>query len=508
MRGKRLLVVGLFWALLPAAAFPADWPQFRGPGNSGIAADEPLPAQWGPDKGVAWKVKLPGYGWSSPIVLGDKVFVTTAVSDKQQKPAAGMGGFGRFGGFRGGPPPGDFPPDGLPGGGPPGGGPRRGGPRGKFGPGGFGGFGGKPPDAVYRWEIVCIDRASGKTLWTQVCAEHKPTTSINPSNTYATETPITDGERVYAYFGPAGLFCYDLTGKQLWKKELGAYSMMFGHGTGASPALDGDRIFIQWDNEENSFLAALDKRTGEQLWRVTRSERSTWSTPFIWKTAAKVPEKGTVPLDLGGQSPFPAPFSPQTQVVCCGNKVRAYDPENGKVLWELGGVQGQHMATPVADADYLYLGVGGMMSAKKPLLAVRASARGDITLKGGETSNAGVAWMVTRAGPSMASPLLYRGHLYVLDQDNDRLTCHDARTGKVVYRERLMGAKGFTSSPWAGGGKVYCLDQEGTTYVVQAGPQFKLLATSPLGERCWASPAVAQGTVLVRAVEHLYCIKE
>jgi outer membrane protein assembly factor BamB len=188
--------------------------------------------------------------------------------------------------------------------------------------------------------------------------------------------------------------------------------------------------------------------------------------------------------------------------------VRAYDPETGKVIWELGGVQGQHMATPVADAEHLYLGVGGMMSAKKPLLAVRAGARGDITLKTGETSNAGVAWLVTRAGPSMASPLLYRGLLYILDQNSDVLTSHDAKTGKQVYRERLTGAKGFTSSPWAGGGKVYCLDREGTTYAVEAGPAFKLLATSPLNERCWASPAVAQGTVLVRAVEHLYSIKE
>jgi outer membrane protein assembly factor BamB len=149
-----------------------------------------------------------------------------------------------------------------------------------------------------------------------------------------------------------------------------------------------------------------------------------------------------------------------------------------------------------------------MMSSKKPLLAIRSGARGDITLKTGETSNAGVAWMVTRAGPSMASPLLYRGHLYILDQSSDLLTCHDAKTGKQVYRERLTGAKGFTSSPWAGGGKVYGLDQEGTTYAVEAGPTFKLLATSPLGERCWASPALAQGAVLLRSVEHLYCIKE
>jgi outer membrane protein assembly factor BamB len=476
---KALLSVSVGLLMLAVTSRAADWPQFRGPDSSGVAEDGKLPLRWGPEAGIAWKVKLPGYGWSSPVVWGDKVFVTTAVTDKQQKPAGGWGGPGGFGG----PPRGGFPP---PGQGPPGGGFRKGGPGG-FGKGGFGkgGFGGgKPPDQVYRWEILCLDRATGKTLWKQVCAEHKPATPINNTNTYASETPATDGERVYAYFGAAGVFCYDLAGKLLWKKELEAHPMMFGHGSGASPTVDSQRLFIQSDNEEKSFLLALDKRTGEELWRVERDQRSTWSTPLVWTVK-------------GGE-----------QVVCCGNTVRAYDPASGKVLWALGGVQGQHMATPVADSNHLYVGVGGMMSFKKPLLAVRASARGDITLKESETANEGVAWMATRVGPSMASPLLYRGFLYVLDQNSDVILCLDARSGKTVYRERLSGAKGFTASPWASGGKVYCLDQEGTTFVLDAGPEFKLLATNALGERCWATPALAQGALILRSVDYLYCIKE
>jgi outer membrane protein assembly factor BamB len=348
----------------------------------------------------------------------------------------------------------------------------------------MGGFGGTPPDAVYRWEVHCLDAATGKTLWKQVAAQHKPKTSINASNTYATETPVTDGERVYAYFGMTGVYCYDFEGRLVWEKDLGAFPMFFGHGSGASPVLDGERLFILCDNEQKSFLVALGKRTGKELWRAERDERSTWSTPFVWKT---------------GES---------TAVVCLGNRVRAYDPATGKVLWEMGGFEGQHIASPVGDAQHLYLGVGGMMSRKKPLVAIRAAASGDITLKTGETANAGVAWAVDKAGPSMASPLLYGDNLYVLDQNQDFLSCYDAKSGKSVYRERLPQAQGFTSSPWAYGGKVFCLDQKGRTFVVQAGPEFRLLGENELDERFWSSPAIANGALLMRGVDYLYCIKQ
>ena len=382
-----------------------DWLQFRGSNGSGVAdSTDALPTEWGLDKNVAWKVKLSGSGWSSPIVSRGRVFITTADADKQQGPA--MDKDGRF-------------------------------PTGR----GLGGFGAEAPDVVYRWEVHCLDAATGKTVWKKVAAVQKPKMPKNPTNTYASETPVTDGERVYAYFGMTGLFCYDFDGKLIWEKDLGAYPMMFGHGSGASPRIDGERLFIQCDNDKQSFLVALDKRSGKELWRVNRSERSSWNTPLVWKTAHG------------------------TSIVCSGSRIRAYDPETGKIRWEMGGFEGQHMASPASDEEHLFIGVGGAMSRKKPLAAIKATASGDLTPGSGEKAKQEVAWYIEKAGPSMASVLAYRGHVYVLDQSSDILNCYDAKTGQLAYRERLPGARGFFSSPWACDGKVYCLDQTGCTYV-------------------------------------------
>jgi len=525
MFARWMLALGVCMGCMAASTSAGEWPQFRGPGNAGVLDEAKLPDEWSAKKNVAWKVKVPGYGWSSPIVWGDKVFVTTAISDKQKKPSGGMGGFpggpgGQGGGGFGAPPePGQVlsPPvqerlqlsdeqkkqieelqksvdagldkiltdeqkkqfkemnDGF----------GRGGP-GRPGPGGFpGGFGGgKPPDAVYRWEIHCLDRATGQTLWKEVVAEKKPAIATHSSNTYASETPVSDGERVYAYFGMTGVYCYDFKGKKVWSKDLGAYKMQMGFGTGASPALDGDRLFIQCDNEEKSFLVALDKKNGDEIWRVDRNEKSSWSTPFVWKTKDR------------------------TQVVCCGgNKVRAYDPENGKLIWELGAGRSQFNATPVADQERLYLGAGGMMG-QRPLVAIKAAATGDISLKNDESTNDGVAWWIAQAGPPMASPLLYRGYLYILDQNGGFLACYDAKTGDAAYkRQRLTGAKGFTSSPWAHDDKIFCLDQDGTTFVVQAGAKFKLLAKNTIEEMFWSSPALTGDSLILRGVDNLYCIQ-
>jgi outer membrane protein assembly factor BamB len=491
MRWTWTAVVGTAVVCLPAVALAGDWPQFRGPGGTGVAADAPAPAEWAADKNVRWKVTVPGYAWSSPIVWGDKVFVTTAVSDKQSKPRAmGFGGGGGGpggGGFRpggpGGGPPGDRPMPPPGGGGPGGGGFRPGG-----GPGGGGGFGpgrmgsgGPPPDAVYRWELVCLDRATGNVLWKQTAAERKPAIPANMGNTFASETPLTDGERVYAYFGTTGLLaCFDLAGKPLWSKDLGAHKMMAGWGTGSSPALADGRLFVQCDNEEKSFLAAFDAKTGNELWRADRDEKSSWGTPFVWRTKGR------------------------TEIVALGNRVRSYDPAGGKVLWELAA-GGQFNASPTADEELLYFGTSGPMS-NGPLYAIRAGAAGDLSLKSGETSNAGVAWYRSGAGPRMASPLLYQGRLYVLGQGI--LGCYDAKTGKPAYeKERLPRAKGFTASPWAADGKLFCLDEDGQTFVVQAGPEFKLLGTNKLdSEMFWASPALAGGDLFVRGLDHVYCI--
>lgn len=474
-----------FWVLLSvcAACLPAvgrggDWPQFRGPGGTGLTTETQLPVEWGADKNVRWKVKLPGTGWSSPIVWGDKIFVTTAITDNQPRPRPGFGG-----GFGPGAPPGgkgpeqkDVPKGGVQ---------KDGFQKGGFQKGGFGkGGGGRPPDALYHWEVYCLDRATGKILWKQQAVEAKPRIPTQPSNTYASETPVTDGERLYVYFGMTGLFCYDLDGKLIWKKDLGAFPMQTGWGTGSSPVLEGSRLFVQCDNEEKSFLAAFDAKNGAELWRVPRDERSTWCTPCLWRNKQR------------------------TELVTAGSrKVRSYDPATGKLLWELGGVSDQSKASPVGDEDMLYVGTGGPRGGG-PLFAVRAGATGDITLKGGESSNTSVAWSIQRAGPSMATPLAYGGYVYILEQNLGQLTCIDAKTGKPAYNKERLGSRGFTASPWAYDGKVFCLDANGQTHVVQAGPEFKPLGKNDLNEMTWASPAIAGGALIVRSLDHLFSIKQ
>ncbi len=458
---KRLAALGLAILLLAATAAGGDWPQFRGPGGTGLTAESGLPAEWAADKNIAWKVAVRGAGWSGPVVSGDRVFLTTAVSDRQKRPKP----------FRLGdaPPPAaakDAPKDA----------PRAGGQ--------------KPPDAVYRWQVLCLDRATGKTLWQRTAAEGKPTQPIQETNTYASETPATDGERVYAYFGTVGLFCYDLDGGPLWEKSLGSYRMGAGFGTGASPALADGRVFVQYDNEERSFLVALDAKTGRELWRAERKERSSWCTPLVWRANGR------------------------TEVVACGpggsdedddGRVRSYDAATGEVLWELRKVRGGFSASPVADGERLYVGANGPFS-NGPLYAVRAGARGDITPKPGERSSAGLAWLRTGSNLSLASPLVCGGHLYVLGARS--LSCYDARTGEPRYvKERLPGARNCTASPWAYDGKVFCLDEDGQTFVVRAGPAFQLLGKNRLDEMCWATPAVCGGALFLRGVEHLYCIK-
>jgi outer membrane protein assembly factor BamB len=459
MRAGPIVVLGLCLTGLPGVGRAGDWPQFRGPNGAGLADEQQLPTEWGPGKNFAWKVRVPGYGWSSPIVRGDKVFVTTAVADGQKAPQ-------------------------------------------RKGPGG----GEKePPNEVYRWEVHCLDAATGKTLWKQAAAQRKPPVATHLSNTYSSETPVTDGERVYAYFGMVGVFCYDLSGKPLWSKDLGTYRMFGNWGTGSSPALDGDRLFIQCDNEERSFLVALDRKTGHELWRVSRPEKSTWSTPVVWANTVR------------------------TELVVMGpRRIRSYDPATGKVLWELatleesgagragggkpaGGKQtaGGCKSTPVATREMIYVGMAAKVPGQElgPMWAVKAGASGDISLRPGEKSNAHVAWHRTDAGPHFASAVVHDGLLYVYPPHDGVLRCFDAATGEDVYQKRLPGAADFKSSPWVHDGKVFNVDDNGATFVVKAGKEFRLLGKNDLNELCWSSPAPARGALFLRTAEHLYCIK-
>ena len=428
--------------LLASAANADDWTQFRGPRGDGVVREANPPERWGEESNVIWKVALPGRGWSQPVTAKGRVFVTTAESEKEEKPRRGESG---------------IVPDAL-----------------------------DPQKHEYRWQVLCLDAATGNVIWNRTVYEGKPRIRKHRSNTYASETPATDGELLIAYFGMTGISCYDFDGNRLWDKDLGALPMQAGWGTGSSPVIYGDAVFVQCDNDKSSFLVALDKRSGNELWRKGRDERSNWSTPYLWKNRLR------------------------TELVTTGGKkMRGYDPQTGEVLWEMNAT-GRSSATAVGNDELLYVdSVEWFQGSPVRLVAVRAGGAGDISLKEGEKEGPYVAWSITYNTYHNTSPLLVDNCLYMLDQHTGIIRCFDARTGKLHYQQRIPEAAGHTASPWTAGGKIYCLDEVGLTSVLASGPKFKLLASNRLDESLfWASAAFTGDRLLLRSMEHLYCIGE
>ncbi|HVJ82365.1 MAG TPA: PQQ-binding-like beta-propeller repeat protein [Planctomycetia bacterium] len=438
----RLSFITPVFALFAAVASADDrWPQFRGPDAAGVSQRTDLPSSWSESENVRWKIPAPGLSWSSPIVWDGKVYLTAAVPDKPQEP----------------PKPGLY----------------------------FGGDRMSPRDATYVWEVLCIDLVTGKVDWRFKANQGKPKTPIHLKNTYASETPVTDGERIYAYFGAAGLYCVSASGSTVWQKDLGAYKTKMAWGTASSPILVGDRLIVQVDNEENSFIVAFDKRTGAELWRKERKEATSWSTPFVWKN------------DL------------RTEVVAVATKkVRSYDPASGDLLWELGPNSVIACPTPIATRDLLYVSTGYVMDPyQKPLYAIKPGGKGDISPEKDKTSGPFVAWSQRFGGAYMPSPVKVGDRLFVL-YDLGMVACFDAATGKEIYgKQRLPGSGGFTASPWSYGGKVYCLSESGTTFVIDGGTAFKIEGKNRLDGMFCATPAIADGKLLIRSATHLYCIE-
>ncbi|MBM3837019.1 MAG: serine/threonine protein kinase [Verrucomicrobia bacterium] len=431
-----------FLLLASVTAGEARWPQFRGPGAMGVAEGKNLPETWSKDQNVAWKTEIPGYGWSSPIVWNDRIFLTSVIKDGEvETPKKGL----YFGGERP-----------------------------------------TPSKDLHHWMVYCVDSRTGKILWEKQVHESAPPSSIHVKNTYASETPVTDGERVYACFGNVGVFCLDYAGNELWSHKLPARKVRNGWGTAASPVLHGDRLYLVNDNEEQSFLLALDKRTGKEVWRVPRDEKSNWATPYIWENEKR------------------------TEIVTPGRtRVRSYDLE-GQLLWELGGMSSIVIPTPFSKFGLLYVCSGYVGDKTRPVFAIRPGASGDISLKPGETSNEFIAWFQPVAAPYNPSPLLYNDYFYVLF-DFGFLACHDARTGRELFgkqRINTTGTSGFTASPWAYNGRIFCLSEDGDAFVFQAGPDYKLLRKNSLDEMCMATPAIAADSLIIRTARHLYCIRD
>ena len=415
----------------------SNWPQFRGPGARGVSEEKGLPGEWSSDKNVAWKLAIPGRGWSSPIVWGKLVFVTTAIApDEVVEPRKGL----------------------------------------------YAGGSAKSQDEL-AWTLLCIDLESGELVWERVVHTAVPGHSVHGKNTYASETPVTDGKRVYAYFGNVGLFAYDMEGELEWERHWDTVPTRYGWGTAASPTLHGKRLILINDNEQSSFLEVLDTETGETAWKMERDEKSNWATPFVWEN------------------------SKRKEIVTPGTgQVRSYSLD-GDLLWSLKGMSGITISTPYASHGMVYISSGFVMSRDKPIYAIRPGAKGDISLKDGATSNEFIAWSQPRSAPYNPTTIVVGDKLYSL-LDNGVLTCFDAKTGERVYdRKRVRAGSGYTASPWSYDGKLFCLDEDGVTTVVKTGDEFEIVGQNDLGEMCMASPAIADGSLLIRTIDNLYCIR-
>ncbi|MCU0722587.1 MAG: PQQ-like beta-propeller repeat protein [Planctomycetes bacterium] len=417
-----------------------NWPQWRGPRGTGEAPHADPPAEWGEGRNVRWKAEIPGRGHATPVVWGDRVFVQTAVDTR--KPAE----------------PGTAPPED-----PHGGAGRKGPPSMKAG-------------TVLQFTLLALSRETGKTLWSKVLREAVPHERSHVDGGWASGSPVTDGRHVWAWFGSQGLHCLTVEGEIAWQKDFGRKSMKMQFGEGDSPCLAGDRILVQWDHEGASFLAALDKATGKELWRAPRDEASSWSTPVL--------------IDAGGKP----------QVVASATKrVRAYDPETGALLWECAGMTQNVIPSPVAGEGLVFLASGFRGSA---LLAVRLEgAKGDVTGTGA------VAWSRAADTPYVPTPLLAGGLLYFLKGNDPVLTCVDARTGKAhVSARRIEGLKGAYASPVSAAGRVYVTGRNGATAVLKAGPECEVLGVSAVDDAVTASLALAGKDLFLRGHRSLYCV--
>jgi outer membrane protein assembly factor BamB len=308
---------------------------------------------------------------------------------------------------------------------------------------------------------------------------------VHLKNTYGSETPVTDGERIYALFGNLGIFALTVDGNDVWSKPLEPQPTRFGWGTAASPILYDGRLFIVNDNEGQSRLLAVEAKTGKELWHVDRDEKSNWVTPFIWRNGQR------------------------TELIVSGSgALRSYDLE-GKPLWWLRGMSSIDIPTPCAGEGLLFVSSGYVGDKLRPVYALRPGANRDITLKVGETNSQFVAWSNPVAGPYNPSPLYHQGRLYVL-YDRGLISCLDAKTGQVIYdRERLPDGFAFTSSPWIAGDRLFCLNEDGVCYVLRSGDKFDLLHTNKLADddMCMATPALAGNRLLIRTAARVYCIQ-
>ncbi len=425
------LAAGVAMAAPPASSdVEGGWPAWRGPSRTGSAPGGNPPIEWSETKNIRWKKAIPGLGLSSPILLGDRLYLTTAVptgEEVENVPRAGRR-------------------DGI------------------------------PPDQVLGYEVHALDRTDGSTVWKRTVRTEAPSGGTHPDGTWASGSPVTDGEVLIAFFGSQGLYAFDLDGTELWRRDFGDMRTRLGFGEGSSPALHGDRVFVIWDHEDDSFMVALDKKTGEEIWRRDRDEMTAWTTPLV--------------VEHGGR----------TQVITSAtNRVRTYDADTGEPIWQATGMTLNAIPSPVYSDGVVYL-TSGFRGSK--LLAVRLDgAEGDVT----GTEN--VVWSVDRDTPYVPSPLLHDGVIYFTKSNSGILSAFDAASGEALYANQRLGAvRNVYASPVGVGDRVYFASRDGEFLVARAGPTFEVLAENELDDRFDASPAIVGDEIYLRGRRNLYCI--
>ena len=449
------VVAGLLIALPSVTLHAQNWPSWRGPSNAGVAPDAQPPRQWSEDLNIKWKSKIPGLGFSTPIVWQDRIFLVTAIETSEQGPNVPLAARAE-------------PPRGGP---PKGGGPRGGKKKG-------GGFGGGPtPTKFHEFAVLALDRNSGKILWQKTARREVPHEGRHGTNSFASASPVTDGKHLFVSFGSRGIYCYDFQGNLVWEKDLGDMRTRGSFGEGASPALAGKHLIVPWDHEGQSFVVALDKTTGAEVWRKSRDEQSSWSTPLV--------------VEGGGRL---------QAIIAATNKSRSYDVATGEVIWEAGGMTANVIPMPVTGHGLVYL-ISGFRGAM--LQAIKLTSRGDIA----DTDN--IEWSVRKGTPYVPSPVLSGTRLYFTKSNDAYLSCVNALTGEIHYQDQsLPGARSIYASPLAADGHLYIVGREGTTLVIKDAPTFEIVATNKLDERIDASPVMLGRQLFLRGHEHLYCVAE
>jgi outer membrane protein assembly factor BamB len=421
-----------------------NWPSFRGPNASGIAENYATPISWDVEtsKNIKWKITLPGLAHSSPVIWEDRLYVTTASGEADAELKVGL----------------------------------------------YGSIEPVDDDSVHEWKVYCLDKKSGKILWEKTAHKGIPKVKRHPKATHANTTPTTDGKYIVAFFGSEGLFCYDLDGNLAWKKDFGLLDSAFFMVPTAqwefasSPVIHQGVVIVQCDALNTAFLAALDIKTGKEIWRTSREDFPTWSTPTI-----HVGEK-------------------KTQIIVNGFKhIGGYDFKTGKELWKISGGGDIPVPTPVVAHGLVFINSAhGRLS---PIYAIKLESEGDISLAEDKTSNDSIVWSVRRGGSYMLTPLIYGDFLYNV-QWNGALACYNAKTGEVLYKEQLGKMVGFSASGVAADGKLYFFSEDGDVFVLKAGPEFEVLATNSMEDECMATPAISEGTLYFRTHHYLIAVSE